>query len=77
MNKLMKWIILLYKCHVNKLMDLRHTFKIMNVLKTEIFILNSSQTSLNIYGNCKASRRNFFFFYVEKHESQELECVSY
>ena len=26
MNKLMEWIILLYKCHMNKVMDLWHTF---------------------------------------------------
>ena len=55
----MEWIILLYKCHGNKLMDLWHTF--MSALETKKFSLNSNWTSLNIYGNCKVSRRNFFF----------------
>ena len=41
----------------------------MDALETEKFILNSSWTSLNIYDNCKGSHRNFFFLYVEKHES--------
>ena len=45
----------------------------LDTLETEKFILNSNWTSLNIYGNCKASRMNFLFIYlflyIEKHES--------
>ena len=31
---------LLYKCHMNKLMDLWHTFKVMNALEIGKFIYN-------------------------------------
>ncbi|KAL0004200.1 hypothetical protein SO802_011761, partial [Lithocarpus litseifolius] len=57
----MEWIILLCKCFMNKVMDFWHTLRGMDALETEKFIFNSSRTSLNIYGNYKASRRNFLF----------------
>ena len=50
----------------------------MDALETEKFILNSSWTSLNIYGNFKASRRNFLFYMLRSMSHRNLcECVSF
>ena len=70
--------ILLCKCYVNKVMNLYHTLRGMDALDTEKFIFNSSWTSLNIYGNCKASRRNFLFCMLRSMSHRNLcECVSF
>ncbi|XP_050257552.1 uncharacterized protein LOC126702767 [Quercus robur] len=45
-------------------LDFCHTLRGTDALETEKFIFNSSRTLLNIYGNCKASRRNFLFFHI-------------
>ena len=47
-------------------------------LEIEKFIFNSSRTLLNIYGNCKASRRNFFFYMLRSMSHRNLgKCVSF
>lgn len=64
--------------HVLWVMDLWHTLRVMDPLETEKFILNSGWTSLNIYGNCKASCRNFLFYMLRSMSHRNLcECVSF
>ena len=49
-----------------------------DALKTEKFIFNSSWTLLNIYGNCKASRRNYLFCMLRSMSHRNLcKCVSF
>ena len=55
-----------------------HTLRGMDALETEKFIFNSSRTSLNIYGNCKVSRRNFLFCMLRSMSHRNLcKCVGF
>ena len=64
------------QCYVNKMMNFCHTLRGMDALETEKFIFNSNRTLLNIYGNCKASHRNFLFCMLRSMSHRNLcECV--
>ena len=53
-----------------------HTLRGMDALETKKFIFNSNRTLLNIYGNCKASHRNFLFCMLRSMSHRNLcECV--
>ena len=61
-----------------QVMNFCHTLRGMDALEIEKFIFNSSRILLNIYGNCKASRRNFFFYMLRSMSHRNLcKCVSF